>query len=146
MWGERNQVPRGRRLAVDPNAVSTAADAPAFVAPPPGAPVYYGFVVLPDVLVDGFTLGKITDFEAEPSDYGDAFVIAPDDSRCGLVWEISEKDYFQEVCPLEESRWGVWGVPFPHPMTDRANAKRNLETLLPKLQPKWEEWKIQFKK
>jgi hypothetical protein len=91
MASERNQGPRGLPLAVDPNAVSAAPDAPAFVTPPAGAPAYYGFVVLPDVCIDGFTLGKITDFEAEPSDYGDGFVVAPDDSRCGLVWEISKK-------------------------------------------------------
>ena len=33
------------------------------------------FVVLDDVNVDGFTLGKITDWEAESCETGDAFVI-----------------------------------------------------------------------
>jgi hypothetical protein len=143
---DHKQRPRGQTIAVDPNAVAADPKAPAFVARPTGAPVYYGFVVLPDVSADGFTLGKITDFESESSDSGDAFVIAPDDSRCGLVWEISKEEYFQEVCPLEESRWGVWAVSFPHPMNNRENARRNLEALLPKLRPRWEAWKIQFKK
>jgi hypothetical protein len=30
------------------------------------------------VVVDAFTLGKSTDWEAEPCETGDAFVIAPD--------------------------------------------------------------------
>ena len=38
--------------------------------------------------VDGFTLGTITDFEAEPSHFGDAFVVAPDGGRGGLIWEV----------------------------------------------------------
>ena len=76
-----DRQPKGRPLAIDPGAPSASATQPAFVARPKGAPVYHGFVVLEDVNVDGFTLGAITDFEAEPTDTGDAFVIAPDGSR-----------------------------------------------------------------
>ena len=36
--------------------------------------MYSGFVVRDDVTADGFTLGKITDFEAGPCETGDAFV------------------------------------------------------------------------
>lgn len=81
--------------------------------PDPRARVYHGFQVLSDVVVEGFTFGKITNFEAEPSDTGDAFVIASDDSRAGLVWEVSDKYYLQE-----SARWivndGVFG-PFRFP-------------------------------
>ena len=90
-----NDLPKGRPLAIDATAQSASPTEPAFVARPEGAPVYHGFVVLDDVTADGFTLGKITDFEAEPCDEGDAFVIAPDGSRAGLVWEIHEPPYFQ---------------------------------------------------
>jgi hypothetical protein len=76
-----DDVPKGGPLAIDATAQSASPTEPAFIARPEGAPVYYGFVVLDDVTVDGFTLGKITDFEAEPCDEGDAFVIAPDGSR-----------------------------------------------------------------
>jgi hypothetical protein len=38
---------------------------PAFVARPPGAPVYHGFEVMSDVVVEGFTFGKITDFDGK---------------------------------------------------------------------------------
>jgi len=45
------------------------------------------------VAVDGVTLGKITDWEAESCETKDAFVIAPDGSRAGLVWEISDLNF-----------------------------------------------------
>jgi hypothetical protein len=133
--------PIGLPLALDPKATSALPTEPAFIAPPAGAPAYYGFAVLDDVSIDGFVFGKITDFEAEPSDYGDAFVVAPDDSRAGLVWEISDSRYFTEVCPIEDRRWGVWAVSFQLPMSDRENARRNLESILPMLKQKWDEWR-----
>jgi hypothetical protein len=97
---EKNDQPErraGRPLKLDPLAESASQTEPAFIARPAGAPVYHGFEVLVDVVVGGFTFGKITDFERETCDEGDAFVVAPDNSRAGLVWEISEKFYFQEI-------------------------------------------------
>jgi hypothetical protein len=139
-----DDVPKGRPLAIDATAHSASPTEPAFIARPEGAPVYYGFVVLDDVTVDDFTLGKITDFEAEPCDEGDAFVIAPDGSRAGLVWEIREPPYFSEVAPFETGRWGVWGIGFRLPMNGRVNARRNLESILPELKMRWAEWKSRF--
>ncbi|HEU5399794.1 MAG TPA: hypothetical protein VFU86_00480, partial [Terriglobales bacterium] len=136
-----NNELRGRPLAVDSTAISASKTAPPFVTPPAGAPVYSGFRVLKNVVVDGFTFGMITDFLEEPSTYGDSFVIAPDDSRCGLVWELSEISYFEEVLPIESTRWGVWGVSFQHPMRTAEDAKINLSSILPKLKEKWQEWK-----
>ena len=57
----------GRPHAVDHTAVSASQNEPAFIAPPPGAPVYYGFQNLSGVRAEGFTFGKITDFEASPA-------------------------------------------------------------------------------
>ena len=131
---------RGRPLAVDRNAKSASDSEPAFISPPKGAPAYYGFVVVEDVIVDGFTLGKITDWEVEPCNEGDAFVIAPDGSRAGLVWEVGQT-YFQEVLAFETARWGVWGVGLPMAMSSKENARMNLEFLLPQLKSKWIEWK-----
>lgn len=128
-----DDLPKGRPLAIDITAQSASPTQPAFIARPQSAPVYHGFVVLNDVTVGGFTLGKITDFEAQLCEEGDAFVIAPDGSRAGLVWEFCDKPHFQEVMPAEASRWGVWGVGFLLPMTSRENALRNLESILPDL-------------
>ncbi len=134
----------GRPLAVSQTAQSSSPTEPAFVARPEGAPIYHGFVVLDDVKVDGFTLGKITDWEAEPCETGDAFVIAPDGSRAGLVWEVCDPPYFQEVMTIEATRWGVWGVGFVLPMNSRESARANLESILPQLKSRWTEWQSRF--
>jgi hypothetical protein len=131
----------GRPLAIDASAESAQKDTPGFLARPAGAPVYHGFRILDDIVVDGFTFGAITDFEAEHCEEGDAFVIAPDGSRAGLVWRISDAAEFQEVCPSTEDRWGVWAVAFPFEMSSRENVKLNLQTILPKLKPEWERWR-----
>jgi hypothetical protein len=142
---KKDKVIEGRPLAVDPEAASASTDGPAFVNPPDGAPVYHGFPILKDVVVEGFCLGKITDFEAEYCDYGDAFVVAPDNSRAGLVWEISSEPHFSEILCADSDRWGVWGVNFPHPMTSRENARLNLAFILPPLKQKWESWRSQIR-
>jgi hypothetical protein len=133
--------PKNRPLAVDHQAMTAKFGQPPFAARPTGAPVYYGFQVLADVAAQGFVLGKITDFEAEPTDAGDAFVIAPDDSRCGLVWHVSDEPSFTCIMPHENERWGVWAVNFPFPMTSREHARRNLEHALPRLQEEWIRWR-----
>jgi hypothetical protein len=134
---------RGRSLAVESSAQSASPTEPSFVARPEGALVYHGFIVLNDVTVDGFKLGMITDWESEPSERGDAFVIAPDGSRAGLIWEVSDMD-FQEILPIEAQRWGVWSVGFRLPMDNRKNARENLESILPELKLRWAAWKLRF--
>jgi hypothetical protein len=141
---KKSATPIGRPLAVDHTAASASQSKPGFIARPANSPVYHGFQVLSDIVIDGFTLGKITDFDAEACEYGDAFVIAPDNSRAGLVWEVSDKRYFQEVLPLEPNRWGVWGVTFTQPMTSHDNARENLSSSLPELEKRWEEWRRKY--
>jgi hypothetical protein len=136
-----NGPSKGRPLTIDPNAASADPNAPAFLARPEGCPVYHGFPVLHDVAVEGFIFGKISDFESGPCSEGDAFVVAPDNSRAGLVWEVSAERHFYEVSPPEALRWGVWDVAFPHPMNSRENARKNLEFILPMLKQKWTEWR-----
>lgn len=135
---------RGRFLARDSTAASADADLPAFLARPAGAPIYHGFRVLPDVVADGFTFGAITDIDGEVYTEGDAFVIAPDGSRAGLVWEISTVASLRELAPIAADRWGVWAVSFPHPMTSHEAAQRNLAAILPALRPHWERWRQTF--
>ncbi len=135
---------KSRSLALDGDARSANPDLPAFLSTPEGAPVYYGFPILEGVDVDGFRLGMITDFASSPED-GDAFVVAPDGSRAGLVWCLGASADLEEVCPLEKGRWGVWAVSFPEPMTTKEAMKRNLAGALPKLREKWLLWKEQFR-
>jgi hypothetical protein len=135
--------PIGRPLAIDHSAPS-ASSLPGFLARPVGAPVYHGFQVLSDVMIDGFVLGAITDFEAAECDQGDAFVIAPDGSRAGLVWKVSSDWEFDEVLPATKERWGVYAVAFPHKMSSRENAKMNLAHVLSSLRPKWDQWREEY--
>jgi hypothetical protein len=100
--------------------------------------VYHGFPVLSDVTVDGFTLGKISDFEAERMDYGDAFVIAPDGTRAGLVREVAEVVTFEEIFPPDLGRWGVFAVGFTGPMRTRDDARRNLAQVVDLLRSHWQ--------
>jgi hypothetical protein len=143
---QKSTVPVGGPLAIDKTAASASQTEPGFIARPPDAPVYHCFQVLSDVAVDGFVFGKITDFETEPCESGDAFVIAPDNSRAGLVWEVSDKRFFREVCAADARRWGVWSVSFPWSMTNRHNVKKNLESILPELRARWDEWREKYAK
>lgn len=77
-----------------------------------------------DVTAEGFTLGKITDFEAEPCDQGNAFVIAPDGSRAGLGGLRSS------VLPRSQAhRDRQVGIGFLPPMNSRETARRVRKTV-----------------
>ena len=134
----RRRIDRGRPLALDPEAPTARAGVPAFLARPAGAPVYHGFPLLEDVEVNGFVLGKISDFEAEPMECGDAYVVGPDGRRAGLVWEVGSGPRLEEVLPPDAGRWGVWAVWFSRPMRTRDDARANLAEILPLLRPHWE--------
>ena len=108
----KDQQPKGQPLAIDRKAPSASATEPAFIARPEGAPVYHGFAVLEDVNVEGFTLGAITDFEAEPTDAGDAFVIA---TAAVAVWSgRSARIGTSRRCALSNRIGGVFGLSHSH--------------------------------
>ncbi len=73
---------KSRSLNPDPTAKCADPSKPA------GSPVYHGFVVVPETFIDGWVLGEITPFLDEEN--GDGFVVAPDGSQAGLVWEVGE--------------------------------------------------------
>ena len=72
---------------------------------------------------------------------GDGFVVAPDGSRAGLVWE-AEVDHpdITEVLAPDDLRWGVWAVGLSEPMRTKGEARAYLAALVPMLRPRWEEW------
>jgi hypothetical protein len=127
-------------------AISTGAGAatdptlPAFLARPAGAPVYHGFRVLTDIVEDGFTLGVISGYDDGDSDGGDAFVIAPDDARAGLVWDVGAALTVELISEAEPERFGVFAVTFTEPMVDAAAARRNLAAIAPALRAQWRRW------
>lgn len=126
----------GRRLTTEPNAPSSAPGEPAFVARPAGSPVYHGFVIVPETYTDGWCLGTITEFE-DPAgcDGGDAFVVAPDGSRAGLVWEVGTGP-LQEILPPDAERWGVYAISFPHPTRTVDDLVSAFRVVLPQLKAK----------
>lgn len=103
--------------------------------------MYHGFTILDDVEVEGFKLGVITEFGPGHHDDGDAFVVAPDNSRAGLVWEIVEEPYFEQASAPDDTRWGVWGVGFTVPMNTHDDARANLAAIVAELRPRWEGWR-----
>ncbi len=129
-----------RPPAIDMSAESATPDMPSFAAPPAGAQPYHGFPLLENVTASGFRLGMITNFLAFPETRGDAYVIAPDGSRAGLVWEETDRTYFEQAGPISEDRWGVWAAGFVYPMRSKADARKNLETIVPGLRDAWQRW------
>jgi hypothetical protein len=126
-------------LRVDSDAKSTSPDAPAFVAKPPGALVYHGFPVVPETETDGWYYGAITEFlEPDGCKEGDAYVVAPDGTRAGLVWEVGYEG-FDEVCAPSPDRWGVYAVGFARPVKTIDDLIFNFIEILPNLKRKHEE-------
>jgi hypothetical protein len=123
----------GQVLREDQSAVSSRAGMPAFLAPPADAPAYYGFPLLPNSEKDGFAFGAITTPRAGASAvWGDAYVVAPDGSRAGIVW-VTEGPVTEVVFPPEPTRWGVYQFRFEQAVESDADLVRNLHAILPRL-------------
>ena len=123
----------GRPVRVDEAAVSADESLPAFIARPPGAPVYHGFEQLPHSEKDGFVFGVITKPGGDPpASWGDAFVIAPNGSRAGIVWQVGSGAASLLVEP-SEGRWGVYSFWFADPISTEQQLIDNLHVILPAL-------------
>lgn len=127
---------------MDPDAPSDDPSKPAFLARPPGAPVYHGYRLVPGVECDGFRLGMVTDFLAEPDAVaGDLFVVAPDGSRAGVAWSMGSEPRFGEVLAPTAERWGVYRFEFTKPLRTIEDAQWHFDRIVPALRPRWEAWK-----
>ena len=132
-----DEPPHGLPLKLDPDAESADPSLPAFLARPKGTRAYHGFPVLDEIVADGFTLSEITPFEG--ADYGDAFVLAPDGSPAGLVWELGPSYAVDGTSYVDGSgRWGVFGVVFERRFRTRQDYERNLAGIVPRLREEWE--------
>lgn len=125
---------RPRQLMLDDTAVSTDPDLPAFLAKPEGEPVYHGFPIVPETMADGWYLGTITEYvDPDGCESGDAYVVAPDGSRAGLVWDVGDGQ-LTEICPPDETRWGVYQVWFRKPIRTTDDLITCFREVLPQLQ------------
>ena len=130
---------KGIPLVLDPNAKSASKGEPAFIARPEGAPVYHGFPVIEESLIDGWRYGAITAFEGvSGADRGEGFVVAPDGSRAGVVWGANNPK-FEIVCPPDKARWGVYAVRFPKAVSCRQDLIDNFRAVLPHLRAKFDD-------
>lgn len=130
---EKKPLLDGQVAREDPSAVSARPGLPAFLAPPAGAPAYYGFPLLPQSEKDGFVFGAITRPHAgAAATWGDAYVVAPDGSRAGIVW-VTKGPVTELVLPPEPGRWGVYQFRFEQPVETDAQLIQNLHAILPRL-------------
>jgi hypothetical protein len=98
-----------------------------------GVPVYHGFMVVPETLTDGWCLGVISGQEdPEGSTSGDAYVVAPDGSSAGLVWEVGGEPMVQ-ILPPDSERWGIYAISFPHPVRNVEDLASAFRSVLPAL-------------
>jgi len=125
----------GNKILTDPTAAGGKPDTAAFLARPKDSPVYHGFPIIEESETDGWKFGAITEFIG--SDEGDAFVIAPDGSRAGLVLEVGDGE-FNTICEPEPDRWGVYAVWFPRPIASVEDLVSNFRSVLPALRDKFE--------
>ena len=130
---EKKPLLEGQVAREDPGAVSAISGLPAFIARPADAPAYYGFPLLPDSEKDGFIFGVITSSRTDaPPSWGDAYVVAPDGTRAGIVW-VMKGPVTEVVFAPEPGRWGVYQFVFEHPVRSDADLIRNLHAILPRL-------------
>ena len=128
-----NSFPQGQAACLDEGAESKDPSLPAFLSPPDDAPVYHGFPLLGASERDGYVFGLITNPKSDPpARWGDAYVVAPDGSRAGIVWQC-DGDPSPVVCEASPGRWGVYAFRFDGPVRDERDLLRNLHAVLPQL-------------
>lgn len=128
---EKKRKLEGQVAREDPSAVSARPGLPAFLAPPAGAPAYYGFPLLPQSEKEGFVFGVITS-PRPGATWGDAYVVAPDGSRAGIVW-VTEGPVTEVVLTPEPTRWGVYQFQFQPPVDSDVDLIQRLHAILPRL-------------
>jgi hypothetical protein len=134
---------KSRKLSLEKEAQSGESGKPAFLARPKDAPVYHGFPIVPETETDGWFYGAITEFEdSNGCEDGDAFVVAPDGSRAGLVWSVGEGT-ISEICSPDKGRWGVYQIWFPKVIKTKDDLIFNFQTVLPQLKEIYERIKKQ---
>ena len=129
-------------MVTDPALATADPSKPPWLFRPEGAPVYYGFPIVEETRTEGWCYGAITSFldpdRPEGCTFGDGFVVAPDGSRAGLVWDV-EPHEARTILPPEEGRWGVYAIWFHRPVRSVEDLTFNFREVLPTLKRLHEE-------
>ncbi|MCM3242649.1 3-deoxy-8-phosphooctulonate synthase [Cytobacillus firmus] len=108
-----------------------------------GSRVYHSHDPFWETETDEFIYGEITDHfdfdEEEGGTFGDGFVQAPNGSRAGLIWAVSEKPYLKTYIEPEDDRWGVYHVGFVKPIKTTDDLIFNFKTVLPMIKEAYNE-------
>jgi hypothetical protein len=134
--------PQGKLLRLDPDAASTDPSLPAFLARLVDAQVNHGFPLMEDSRADdGWSFGMISDPDCpEGRNWGDAFVVAPDNSRAGLVWHVGPPELEVSVEP-DVSRWGVYAIGITREVHSRGELVEQFRVWLSELRRRHADWK-----
>ena len=132
---------QGKPLRLDPDAASADPALPAFLARPADAPVYHGFPLIGGSrTADGWCFGMISDPDCpDGRDWGDAFVVAPDNSRAGLIWHVGPAELEVSLEP-DAGRWGVYAVGIPRLVHSQAELAEQMQAWLPELRQRHAAW------
>jgi hypothetical protein len=142
MSDEQPLYPQGKPLRLDPEAESDDPSLPGFIAPPQGSPAYHGFPLLEESRdAGGWCFGTISDYDCpEGRNWGDAFVVAPDNSRAGIIWHVGPPEV-EVSLPPDVSRWGVYALGFARVVHNRQELVEQLKAWLPELQRLHAAWR-----
>lgn len=137
-----NEKSDGMPLRFDSEAESAEASLPAFLARPEGSPVYHGFPLLEQSMSDdGWCFGTISEPNCPKGrDWGDAFVVAPDDSRAGIIWQVGDS-VLEVVIEPEDNRWGVYQVGVTHQIHNEHELMAQIQSWLPELRRLHRAWR-----
>lgn len=100
--------------------------------------IYFEIPVLPGVELEGWRLGLYTNSIDVDATAGDAYLVAPDGRRCGLVWRIAQPSWFVSLIGPNEHRFGTFEVACAHGPTSTHEARRFIAELLPDVRREWE--------
>jgi hypothetical protein len=107
---------------------------------------YDPYPLVEGVELDGWRIGLITGSLLEPEGdpiepdfWGDAYVVAPDNQRAGVVWTRGESTSVSDLGGVdpEANRFGVFEFVTLTPPTSRATAASFLAEILPPIREAW---------
>lgn len=105
--------------------------------------MYTDFEIIKETCMDGFCYGEITDHLLNNKEdeclSGDGFVQAPDGSRAGIIWEITDVPSLSICIEPEKDRFGVYYVGFVKPIKTIEDLVFNLKMILPFLKKAYKE-------